>query len=130
MIEQGTCLKCGSTQVMNDVSVLGGFDQPLTIQVNRKPKARVFKDTVQIILNAFICCQCGYSELYVSEPDKLAKVQVNALQGGGLSLTEEAKSVEVVSIEDRLGTLDRLLEKGLINEAVHAAKKTAIIDEI
>ncbi len=126
MSEREKCAKCESTRIMNDVRVVGNLSESLGIQVQKKPRAKVFKGTVGVNLKARVCATCGYTELYAVDLENLNQVHNRAL-AGELSLSE---STEALSIEDRLHTVNNLLEKGLINESEHAAKRATILEEV
>ncbi len=69
------CLKCESTQVINDVQVidLESHAESLAVRVQTKPHARLFKGGVRVRLKAQVCGACGYTELYAKDPARLLK---------------------------------------------------------
>jgi predicted nucleic-acid-binding Zn-ribbon protein len=76
IMPQGKCPKCGSSNVIPDVSVLdpgrfGKGDGVLHAVVDERPKARLFKGEVQSRLEAVVCGDCGYTEFYAKEPGAL-----------------------------------------------------------
>jgi hypothetical protein len=57
----------------------------LSVRVEQKPDALLFKGAKDFELKAHICGECGYAELYAADPDRLWQVYVssegsNALQ--------------------------------------------------
>ena len=72
MTEREKCPKCGSTRVMNDVRIVAGsLEEGVTVQVQKNPHAKLFKGTVGVPLKARVCGECGYAELYASDPASL-----------------------------------------------------------
>ena len=71
------CPKCQSTEIIPNVRILdrmsaADFDATdLTTVVYDNPGALVFKGKHLGFLNAQICGQCGYTELFVSNPEEL-----------------------------------------------------------
>jgi hypothetical protein len=69
-----TCAKCGSEKIVPLASVLDqgrGSDQTLQAYVYSNPEAWVFKGTVYTRLQAQICGECGYTELFAENPAEL-----------------------------------------------------------
>ena len=68
------CTKCGSDKIISRAKI---FDQgeysdgTLKAAFVKNPEAWIFKGTVLSRLRAVICGACGFTELYVEEPDKL-----------------------------------------------------------
>jgi predicted nucleic-acid-binding Zn-ribbon protein len=64
------CWKCGSDRMIKGARIIDrgheGLKGNLSVEVYEKPDAIVFKKTHQGTLSAFICGECGYTELYVS----------------------------------------------------------------
>lgn len=74
-MRDGRCPKCGSVDVIPNVSVLdrvnGYRSENLTAVVEEKPGAWVFKGEVKTSLKAWVCGSCGYTELYSKNPAAL-----------------------------------------------------------
>lgn len=72
------CPKCGCKEIMSDVKIVdhghGSSEQDLTAAVYANPYALVFRGAVSSKLNAYVCSECGYTELYVAKPKSLLKV--------------------------------------------------------
>jgi predicted nucleic-acid-binding Zn-ribbon protein len=45
--------------------------EQLTVEITEKPNALFFKEHVRETLRAYICGDCGYSELYADYPKEL-----------------------------------------------------------
>ena len=84
-MKKGTvCPKCGSDKMMSQVSLIDHngelLDRKLSAFAQRNPGAWFFTGDVEIPLEACICRDCGYVELYVTDPHTLW----DALQEGSL----------------------------------------------
>lgn len=70
-----SCVKCGSAKVMPGVLVrdLGDYNAPntLAVMVHENPDAFLFKETFVDGLTATVCGECGYAELYATQPREL-----------------------------------------------------------
>jgi ribosomal protein S27AE len=68
------CQKCQSTKIISNVQI---FDQGqysdgnLKIIFHENPDALLFKGSHTGILKAWICGDCGYTELYLENPQEL-----------------------------------------------------------
>ena len=75
------CPKCNSGKVMHNVRVVdrnGEYqDMSLSVRVERKPDALLFKGAKDFELRALICGDCGYVELYASDPGRLWQVYLS-----------------------------------------------------
>lgn len=75
MADEVGCPKCGSTVVIPGVSVVdyghSNAKRSLKVEVHENPDAWFFKGTRQGVLKAMICGQCGFTELYVTNPQEL-----------------------------------------------------------
>jgi hypothetical protein len=49
----------------------GGGEGDLRIRVDAHPKALIFKDAERSPLHAYVCAACGFTELYVEDPQAL-----------------------------------------------------------
>jgi hypothetical protein len=69
------CCKCGSPDMIQDGHLLDRGDanwrHDLEVEVNEKPDALFFTGAHRRTLRATICGRCGYTELYVSNPQEL-----------------------------------------------------------
>lgn len=69
------CTKCGAQQVMPDLRILdqdGEFhSRSLSLQIHRNPYAMIFKGEEVVDLRANVCGNCGYTELYATNPGLL-----------------------------------------------------------
>jgi hypothetical protein len=69
------CPKCGSPRVIPGVRVLdrdGEYsDKSLSVRLDRNPDALLFKGSEVVELRANVCGRCGYTELYVTDPQAL-----------------------------------------------------------
>jgi predicted nucleic-acid-binding Zn-ribbon protein len=78
MSEQGKCPKCGSAELIPGVRIVergeGGTKWSLHVEVYEKPDAILFKGPHAGTLTATICGQCGFAELFVSNPHELLAV--------------------------------------------------------
>ncbi len=77
-VEQMVCLKCGSEDIIPNVRIVTYTEefnlklaQDLQVEIYENPEALVFKGTHTERLTASICGQCGYTEMYVSNPQNL-----------------------------------------------------------
>jgi predicted nucleic-acid-binding Zn-ribbon protein len=75
------CPKCNSGKVMHNVRVIdrnGEYqDMNLSVRVERKPDALLFKGAKDFELKALICGDCGYAELYAADPGRLWQVYLS-----------------------------------------------------
>jgi predicted nucleic-acid-binding Zn-ribbon protein len=72
--EQARCPKCASSERIRDVLVTAPADGgtvAVEVQVNRHPHALLFKGATKTPLKATVCAQCGFTELYASDPSEL-----------------------------------------------------------
>ncbi|MFN2513245.1 MAG: hypothetical protein ABR568_17710 [Pyrinomonadaceae bacterium] len=49
----------------------------LSVEIYEKPDAMIFKGTHEGALTASICGECGYTELYVENPQELYSAYLN-----------------------------------------------------
>ena len=74
MMNQVTCCaKCSSPNVIPKVRVIdhghGNYAKDLTIELYDNPQALIFKGALTMSLYAWVCGECGFTELYV-EPKR------------------------------------------------------------
>ncbi|MEH2184388.1 hypothetical protein [Nostoc sp.] len=73
-VEQMVCIKCDSSDIIPNVRIVShiqGNSQDLQVEFYDNPEALIFKGTHTLTLTAYICGQCGYTEMYVSNPQYL-----------------------------------------------------------
>ena len=73
-----SCVKCSSTRVIPDVEVWDRSDaaekpeqRQTRLRIDVRPDAWVFKETCLVALRAWVCGDCGFTELYAREPRTL-----------------------------------------------------------
>ena len=70
-----TCPKCDSERIIPDVYVedkgMSNVPWSLSVRVDEKPDALVFKGRHKTALEARICGECGFAELYAEDPQAL-----------------------------------------------------------
>jgi predicted nucleic-acid-binding Zn-ribbon protein len=79
----GICPKCGSQDIMPKIPVIDqtdGPDKELMVRVREKPDALILKGDHDRVLHAWICAACGYTELYVDNPEGLFEAYKRALE--------------------------------------------------
>ena len=70
------CPACQSSHLIPDVRVVDrsqSFLQNLTVEVDRRPQAFIFRDSTPSDVRAWICGRCGYMSLFVDEPRELLR---------------------------------------------------------
>lgn len=71
----GTCPKCGSADMLNGLHILDrdeSTERDLSIRVEKEPGSIIFRDYKDFRFIANICSGCGFTELYVENPQALA----------------------------------------------------------
>ncbi|MEK6283670.1 MAG: hypothetical protein AABN95_25225 [Acidobacteriota bacterium] len=75
------CSKCQSNKVIPNVHIRDYGDymsnNQLSVEIYEAPDAMIFKGTHEGGLNAWICGECGYTELYVENPRELYSAYQN-----------------------------------------------------
>ena len=75
MKKTGKCPKCESRNLLGNVPItdLGHHNSgfPLKIRIDKRPNAILFPKPVARPLLAWICTDCGYTELYTHDPKAL-----------------------------------------------------------
>jgi hypothetical protein len=56
-------------------------DGDLSVRIDRRPNAFLFKKPVDFKLKARVCCNCGHTELYATDLDTLWQTARTALAG-------------------------------------------------
>ena len=71
-IRDGLCPRCGSRDIIPNYPIRDhtyGQIVELEVQATEKPDALVFKgDSCTSYIRAWMCGQCGYTELYITHP--------------------------------------------------------------
>jgi hypothetical protein len=49
----------------------GNTERALRIRIDAHPNALIFKDAERSPLHAYVCAACGFTELYVEDPQTL-----------------------------------------------------------
>lgn len=80
MPEAAKCMKCGSADIVPHARVMQGSDRDLELRVDADPGALLFKEATRISLEARVCGQCGYTELYATDPAALLAAWRHAQQ--------------------------------------------------
>jgi predicted nucleic-acid-binding Zn-ribbon protein len=81
-----TCTKCGSTRIIPDADITDlSSAGPIAVCVNANPEAILFKGTHTGYLKAWICGDCGYTELYVDKANELYEAYSKSQQLVGLT---------------------------------------------
>jgi hypothetical protein len=74
-MRKGNCPKCNSLKIVRNARVIdrnGDYpDKCQSVRIERNPKALMFKGAEDFDLFACICGDCGYTELYVKNPEEL-----------------------------------------------------------
>ena len=69
------CSKCQSDKLIPNVHIrdYGDYNSnnQLSVEIYEKPDAWILKGTYEGPLNAWVCGNCGYTELYVENPHEL-----------------------------------------------------------
>lgn len=77
------CLKCGSDSVVPDARLIdrGDADSRKTAEVGvqTNPGAWVFKGEVRVPTRVQVCGDCGFIEVYATDPHKLWEAHVDRL---------------------------------------------------
>ena len=75
------CLKCGSDSSIPGVRVIDRGDangrEPLELGVTTKPDAVLFKGEVRVQTVARVCGDCGFVEVYATDPAALWDAHVD-----------------------------------------------------
>ena len=67
------CQKCESKRIIPNLRILdrqdrGSVSQNLEVAIFEKPRAWIFKRTKRSTLRASICGDCGFAELFATDP--------------------------------------------------------------
>ena len=73
-MKNSKCPKCDSTEVIPGVTIAdrtyGGI-LSLSALIRERPDALMFQQDRTFRIRAWICTECGYTELYADEPEKI-----------------------------------------------------------
>jgi len=87
-MKHGKCPKCGSCRVVKNARIIdrnGEYpDQSLSVRIETKPGALLFKGAKEFELKAHVCAECGYAELYAAEPGTLWDANLSSRGNGVL----------------------------------------------
>ncbi len=75
-MKKGSCPKCGSRKIIENVSVgLDTQEGELILSMKRKAKIGPLRlpGLVTTTLHAWVCADCGYTELYAKQPSELER---------------------------------------------------------
>ena len=80
MKSTGSCPKCGSSQILANVTVLdqrarGDSSNELTLAVFEDPNAILFKGGEWSKVSAWVCAECGFAEFYADRPGLLSRIK-------------------------------------------------------
>ena len=77
------CLKCGSDSMVPDVRVIDRGDQNVRqateVGLQTNPQALLFKGEVRVGTRAQVCGECGFVEVYATDPPALWDAYVDRL---------------------------------------------------
>lgn len=72
MSKQESCRNCGSTKIIPQVHVFAeSLQSLLKVGLATKPQAVLLQGWVVAAVTANVCGECGYLELFISDPHKL-----------------------------------------------------------
>jgi ribosomal protein S27AE len=69
-IRSGICPRCDSRAILANADTTD--EETLSIQIYEKPGV-VLRGRRTFPIKAWVCTECGYTELYVTNPDALAQ---------------------------------------------------------
>lgn len=75
------CIKCGSDKIIPQAKVIDRGDYnsegDLSISIDEKPDAFIFKQRIRSGITAKVCGSCGFIEFYADEPESLYSAYQN-----------------------------------------------------
>ncbi len=75
------CAKCGSEKLIWDATAIDRGDYnsegELSVGVDEKPSALIFKQRMRSNVSAVVCGECGYIEFYAENPEILYQAYQN-----------------------------------------------------
>jgi hypothetical protein len=63
---------------------LGDGIRPLSLMIEERPRATIFRGWRRFPLSASVCATCGYTELYVEDPASMREAHARAQATSGL----------------------------------------------
>ena len=79
-----TCSKCDSKNIIPNALIedkgMSNVPWSLSVRVEEKPDALVFKGRHTTALRAWVCGACGFAELYAEEPQALYDAYARSLE--------------------------------------------------
>jgi predicted nucleic-acid-binding Zn-ribbon protein len=94
MTNSGVCPRCGSTAIISPARLARwreAADGPIRVAVLGDPDAYLLKQIAYSDLEARVCSQCGYVELYAKDVASLSSASEKA-RSNLLHLTDESES--------------------------------------
>lgn len=82
----GQCSVCQSTRIIPNLDVRNtGATHSIgqEVEVARHPNAAIFRGAERSSLRAWVCGMCGYTEMYVDDPERLWNTYTEQLQFRG-----------------------------------------------
>jgi hypothetical protein len=80
------CIKCGSKKIVPEATVTGSSGEysgdKLTVEVVNNPEAAFFRGIEYFVTKARLCGDCGYIELFASNPDEIYAQYLSSLKNG------------------------------------------------
>jgi predicted nucleic-acid-binding Zn-ribbon protein len=80
----GSCPKCGSLRIVREALIPDHTDAssgtPLSLRIEENPSATLFRSPRDFPLRAWACGDCGYTELYVTQPEQVLAAETRARQ--------------------------------------------------
>jgi predicted nucleic-acid-binding Zn-ribbon protein len=70
------CPKCGSADVIRGLPIADHTHSgmtPLSTYIIEKPEAVFDQEISYFMIRAWVCIECGYTELYTDEPNEVAE---------------------------------------------------------
>ncbi len=84
-MKNGTCPKCGSTEILRDLPLHGGEGYPPFVSIAEpEPAKRPFlwlPNSEQSQFRAYVCVNCGYTEFYTQAHQALEEGYKKGYQG-------------------------------------------------
>jgi len=83
-VREQTCPKCGSPDIIPNVVIPDhyelGMANEMIMRISENPSAWIFKGTQKSTMRAWICGECGFVEMYVTQPRVLWEAWQKAQQ--------------------------------------------------
>jgi hypothetical protein len=117
------CTRCGSDTIIPRVRVLdrdeGGTHRDMQVEVQRRPKALLFKQPERSTISARVCGACGYTELYAESARALYAAYLQADANPNISALEELNDtrealadsqLRLQELEEKLAFVEQLID--------------------